>query len=350
MILRSLKLSHVRRHDKLDLEFSDKVNILLGPNACGKTTVLEAIALITSGRAYSTNAKDLLQSDSAWLRIDGDFDHQSRSLKIVPTKSLRPSFEINGQQYSKLSHDQLIPSVWFDPHQTRLPHSSPTRRRDFIDRLLCQLEPEYSTNLKRYRRVLAQRNHLLKQPKTTHESLFVWNLRLVEYGAQITSSRQQLITELNRQLPKTYHRVSNQTKSDLTIKLNQPLPGDNYADDLLQKLTQDYQTERAAGHTLHGPHLDDWQISYSQRNINRIASQGEIRSIILALKLIEVSLLTTAFKQTPLLLLDDIFSELDGARRKALTAAVAETQAFITTTDADVVKKDFSQRAKLITI
>ena len=350
MILKSLKLNHVRCHTKLDLEFSGKVNILLGPNACGKTTVLEAINLITSGRAYVAKTKDILQSQAAWLRIDADFVNQRRSLKIVPAKSTRPKFEINNQQYTRLNHNQIIPAVWFSPHQTRLPYGSPARRRDFVDRLLHQLEPEYSTNLRSYQRALMQRNNLLKQPKINPESLFVWSLRLAESGAQITNSRQQLITKLNQQLPATYYKVSSARKRDLIINFSQPLTSTNYADDLLQKLHKNHQAEVAAGHTLSGPHLDDWEITYDQRNISHIASQGEVRSIILALKLIEVDLLTKTFQDPPLLLLDDIFSELDGSRRRALTTAVAGAQTFITTTDADIVKKDFSQTAKLITV
>ena len=349
MKLSSLKLQQVRRHSEIELEFSTGVNILLGPNTCGKTTILEALGLIATGRSYLARTKDLIQVGSDWLRIDANFSGHQRSVKLALAKSSRPAFIIDNSNYSRLKRDQMVPLVWFNPHQTNLLNSSPSKRRDLIDGLLSQLEPGYLDNLRRYQRSLIQRNNLLKQPQTTPKSLFVWNLRLAEHGSQIVTSRQLLLNKINTQLQPTYQKLSND-RQRLTVQYLCQLDPSNYGDKLLHHLQDNCSQEVAAGHTLYGPHRDDWQITNNQHNINQIASRGEMRSIILAIKLIETNLLTAAFQSPPLLLLDDVFSELDGARRKAVVTALSKSQAFITTTDADIVHKDFSQKARLITL
>lgn len=347
--LSALKLQHVRCHSELELEFSKGVNIILGPNACGKTTVLEAISLVASDRRQSVTPKDLLQKGSDWLRIDANFESQSRSLKFDATRASRPAFAINDNKRSKLRQEEIVPTVWFSPPHTNLLRSSPSKRRAMLDDLLSQLQAGYSENLRHYWRALSQRNRLLKTSQLDPEQLFVWSLRLVEYGAQLVAAREQTTAQLNLRLADVYTQLS-QDKKTLTVEYLTQLPTANYADKLLQQLRKTISAEQAAGHTLYGPHLDDWQITEGSQNIVATASQGETRSIVLAIKLIEADMLSQAFGQPPLLLLDDIFSELDGARRRAVVLAASRTQAFITTTDADVAHKDFSQAAKLIAI
>jgi DNA replication and repair protein RecF len=231
--------------------------------------------------------------------------------------------------------------VLFDPNHLQLIHGSPERRRDFIDDLLEQTIAGYGTLRRHYRRALAQRNRLLKQGHApAQQQLFAWNIRLSELGGQIAQTRLQLIEQFNKSVAKRYSQLANKRQR---VQLNYETSCDplHYSSQLLKRLEQSVEQDLARGFTSHGPHRDDLGVLLNNKPAGSSASRGETRSLILALKLLELELVEQHREQKPILLLDDVFSELDGARRRALTEALQGHQSFITTTDADVVIQHF---------
>ena len=340
----------MRAHQDLSLEFSDGVNVLVGPNACGKTTVLEAVALSTLGTNPNGRIKDVVADGSDWARIDVQDDGGQRTLKLTGEDTVLKTYELSGVTVKRLRHDQILPTVWFDPEQLRLLRGSPARRREYLDGLLSQIDAGYLNSLRQYNRALKQRNALLKAAKFSQDQMFVWNIRIVEHAKYIQSKRVELVSSLNSSLGDTYASLAGKQK-DITTGYSTSISGDSYGEALLQKLEQNVMKDRALGFTSAGPHRDDLVFLDAQgKQLNATASRGEVRTLVLSLKVLELQALEEYYGSKPVLLFDDVFSELDGARRRAFTEYLTSHQAIITTTDADIVTKDFAKTSKIIAI
>lgn len=350
MNIYSVRLQNVRRHIDASFEFTQGVNVLVGPNACGKTTILEAISLAATGKTLNSKTKDMLTTGSDWMRIDLNADDQERIVKYEPQKSALRTIDLDGKTIARLNHAQVAPIVWFDPEQLRLLRGSPVRRREYMDYVLSQLDPNYSRHLSQYTRALRQRNALLKQARPTKDMVFVWNVRLAEHGEYIYQARRDFTDSLAGKLEATYKDLSGAAKSITPIYQSIGLKG-KYSEALLRELEVGFARDKALGHTSSGPHRDDLLFSDDTgQALGLTASRGEVRTLVLALKLLEVEALSKVFVGDPVLLFDDVFSELDGSRRQAFTGALSHIQTIITTTDADIVTKDFAQHAKVIAI
>jgi DNA replication and repair protein RecF len=215
-------------------------------------------------------------------------------------------------------------------------------RRIFLDDLIEQVEAGYGATRRHYRRVLTQRNALLKQsPRDLAEQLFVWNLRLSELGGKIARARLKLVDDFNTRASGLYGDLAGRT-TDVSLRYGSRFQADAYESQLLHKLESNVRLEVERGFTAYGPHRDDLLAFIDGRAVQDAASRGETRTLVLVLKMLELHLLETGRGEKPLLLLDDVFSELDARRREALTAHVQTHQTFITTTDADVVSHHFA--------
>jgi DNA replication and repair protein RecF len=193
-----------------------------------------------------------------------------------------------------------------------------------------------------YRRVLAQRNALLKKnPRSLREQLFVWNLRLSELGGRIARERHLLTGRFAERINDLYGNLAGQS-NEIALTYTTQFPIDSYETAMLHKLEESIDLDVLRGFTAAGPHRDDLQVSMDGHEASETASRGETRTLVLALKIMELQLLEELRGVKPLLLLDDVFSELDGRRRRALTGFVSDYQTFITTTDADVVLHHFA--------
>ena len=214
---------------------------------------------------------------------------------------------------------------------------SPETRRQFIDDLLEQTQVGFGTLRRRYRRILGQRNTLLKQkPRALPDQLFVWDVRLSEYAAQIVGARCWLVAEIDKQIKPLYKKLAHSSlKAGLSYQ-SLALP-EHYASVLLNKLESHREEDIERGYTAYGPHREDVILSLNGHPVQTTASRGETRTLLLAVKMIEALLLEQNRGQRPILLFDDVFSELDGGRRQALTSFLQPYQTFITTTDADIV-------------
>jgi len=347
-MIQDIRLQQFRSYGDASFEFSPAVNIIVGPNASGKTNLLEALLVIAKGSSYRVRDQELVMHGQEWMRLDAHTSEGVRTLKLTGLPEAAKSFELAGKTYKRLSLQHMVPTVLFEPNHLLLLHGSPEQRRSYLDDLLVQTTPNYSALLRNYRRVLAQRNALLKRAKKpTSEELFPWNLRLGELGAQISRKRAGAADRLNERLAGIYHELS---KSTITVQLAyQPqFSIETYESRLLEKLESGLAVDVLRGFTGSGPHREDFQVYFEGLPASETASRGETRTLLLALKIIELGLLEEARGSAPLLLLDDVFSELDGARRHALTEHISSYQTFITTTDADIVLKDFASKSTVI--
>lgn len=349
----SLRLQQFRSYTDESFEFEPGVNIIIGPNGSGKTNLLEAILMAASGSSYRVNDEDLIQFDKDWARLDAVTDNEeTRTLKIVrePYK-ISKSYAFDDKSFKLLSLQHSLPVVLFEPNHLQLLHGQPDLRRSYLDSLLEQTIPGFKTTMRHYRRVLAQRNALLKSDKKPpKDQLFVWNLRLSELGGTIARHRFSLISNIQKFFPRLYQDIAGTKTTEVTLAYISKLPENNYDSALLSALEQSYEKDVLRGFTSYGPHRDDFAVSFNGRPAAEVASRGETRTALLALKVYELSMLEEQRGQKPLLLLDDVFSELDGRRRHALADALTNYQTFITTTDADVVVKNFLDKYKVIPV
>ena len=343
-MITTIRLQHFRSYSDASFELSPGVNIIVGPNASGKTNLLEAILLVLRGNSYRTRDSNLVRFQADWSRLDVNLPDQKRVVKLTGSMpdSVEKIFEIDDQRLSRLHTSRMLPVVLFEPDHLLLLGGSPDGRRVFLDDLIEQISPQFGAVRRQYRRVLAHRNALLKRnPHDLVPQLFVWNLRLSELAGQIVRERVKLIDIFSDYAQDLYTSLSGDAKK-LTFSYICRFPLENYETTLLKKLEQSVPAEVARGFTAYGPHRDDLGVFVDDRLISEVASRGEARTIILVLKILELHILQEKTGQKPVLLLDDVFSELDTSRRQALTRHVAGYQTFITTTDADVVIHHFT--------
>ncbi len=359
-MINDLRLQNFRSYIDDSFEFSPGVNIIVGPNASGKTNLLEAVLMIARGASYRAKDAELVRFGTharlPWARLDAHIDSaqndtaRERTVKLEcgPAGTCKKSFNIDDRVFFRLSHQKTLPVVVFEPNHLLLLSGSPELRRSYLDDLIEQTVMNFGATRRHYRRVLAQRNALLK--KGSHiagPQMFVWNLRLSELGGKIVQERLALMQRINGIASATYSELS-RTASEVKVTYVSSLPTEQYESALLKKLEHSLERDCILGFTTSGPHREDIQVLLGGHTLQDAASRGETRTVILALKIIELQLMEVARGSSPLLLLDDVFSELDGSRRQALTTFLQKYQTFITTTDADVVVQHFMDNCTII--
>lgn len=346
-MITDLRLQHFRSFSDASFEFGPGVNIIVGPNASGKTNLLEAILVLARGSSYRAKDSELVRFDRLWARLDGHLANSGqRTVKIIREPEPARLYEFEGKTFKRLSLAHSLPAVLFEPGHLRLFSGGPERRRDYLDDFLEQTAPGYGTVRRQYRRALAQRNNLLKQ-HGSETQIFPWNIRLSELAGQIVRSRGQLAEQLDAELGKLYKKLSG-SRTKVSVVYQSRWPAENYETKLVKELEANLANDRLRGFTGHGPHREDLLVTFDGHPAQETASRGEARTAVLALKIIELKLIEEQRGITPLLLLDDVFSELDGKRRHALTDYLSPYQTFITTTDADAVIGHFTETTNII--
>lgn len=350
-MIRDIRLQHFRSYQDSSFEFALGVNIIVGQNAAGKTNLLEAVLVICRGGSYRVKDADLVRFGAPWARIDTHTETHERILKLQEQPNgWRKAFTIDDQNVVRLTAAKMEPIVLFEPNHLLLLSSSPDLRRTFLDDLIEQTESGFGALRRHYRRVLTQRNALLKKsPRDLAEQLFVWNLRLSELGGKIARERAKLVEQFNESATDLYAELAANANT-IDLQYASRFSIEHYETALLRKLEESTELDRLRGFTAYGPHRDDLSVLIDGRPLQETASRGETRTLVLALKIMELQLLEKARGQKPILLLDDVFSELDAKRRQALTRFVQSYQTFITTTDADVVAGYFSDDHKIISL
>lgn len=328
-MLRTLKLSHFRCFESLRLALEPGVSAFIGANAQGKTSILEAVCVLLRLQSPRTNAlNDLIRFEEPGFGLAGDWD--GRALSVVNEHRKRRKLYHGGNEVERsrvyLEHGGLV--VWMGNDDLGLVTGSGHRRRRYLDFQAAQLYPDYRSTLRSYEKALRSRNELLKQGRGhARGALDAYTAVLVEHGKVLTERRAALVEALVPFVDAAQRRISG-SREALTLIYER-----GCGDDFAGALSECEERDRRRGLTHVGPHRDDVRIDLDGRPASRFASEGQQRTLALALKLGQLELLRDHRNATPILLVDDIFGELDPQRREALTESLPrESQKLITTT------------------
>jgi len=355
VLVSRIELTDLRSYAALDVRFGTGPQILWGANAAGKTNLLEALVLLARGRSHRT-AKDL--ELVAWERpfaraagtveVDGRIAHLEVVIQRDRPGGARKRIRLDGVPRRPAALGGILRVVVFAPEDMLLVSGTPVLRRVEIDTLAAQLWPAYAVALATYGRAVQQRNGLLRaiaEGSAARDELAFWDRVLVEEGGEIVRFRLALLDRLAGPLAGAHHEIA-PSEGRLTLRYETNSPFDPVrhatpADALRHRLGEVIEKEIWNGATLIGPHRDDVTFELDGRPLETFASRGQQRTAILALKLSQLELLAEVDTRPPLLLLDDVFSELDEARRGHLVRRVTELpQAFVTTASVEEIDQD----------
>lgn len=351
MLIRSLTVQNIRTHELFSIKLDPSMTLIIGKNGSGKTSLLEAIYFIHQGTSFRGRDREMIAHDKRSGEIKAEFsDGQVRRGKLTHSDEgkIAKQFVVQDKTVSRLSNAHRQPVVLFDPEELRALSSSPTRRRDFFDGIIARLSPTYQTVLNRFNRTLAQRNELLKQYETMSHGvweshMFAWDIKFTELAATIIKARANFIIKSNQRISSIYSELAD---ADHNIEASYSVAYENIEatrQTLLHKLEASHQSDALRGFSGIGPHRDDIFISLDSYPAAETASRGEMRTIMLAYKLLELELQEEITGTPPLVLMDDVFSELDTAREKRLIDMLGNHQTVITATNLrDVLKSDES--------
>lgn len=327
-----LAVQNIRSHRQLTIDLAPGVSVITGSNGSGKTTLLEALYISLQGSSFKGSDNDILRSGKPWWKIDVLFDdQQKRTIKFDPSRITgRKQFIIDSKTNYRMLPKNKYPVVLFEPEDLRLLHGSPSRRRQFIDRFISQLNPTYQVALRKYERALKQRNNLLKRFSPSDDQLFAWDISLAEHGAYIIEQRIAFIEQINQDLNEAYRAIAHKD-DQVSVHYSHTFVGD-IKQKLINELLGHLDRDRALGSTSVGPHRHDVIFELNNSPALSTASRGEVRTIVLALKFLEVDIIERLTGLKPLILLDDVFSELDLSRQKALSDTIRTHQIVMTST------------------
>ena len=342
MIISSIKLNNFRCHGDFSYDFKKKTSVIVGENGSGKTSVLEAIYEALRGKSFRAVDSDILRRESDFYRIEVNFSDGERTVvafgDLDASHELKKQFLVGGKKYTRLPKKYRYPIVLFLPDDLHLLSSSPTKKRDFFDRILSELNDSYTTILNRYEKALKQRNDLLKSfadgsAEELRSVIFSWNLLLAKYGTEIRKERQKFVSELNKRLTNTYRAIAGGDNGDEVV-VKYKLQGEDVSEEeYFKRLESELNRDLILGHTGFGVHRDSYEFIFNNTDADGSASRGEVRSIFLAMKFIEADLIFEKFNKRPIVLLDDVFSELDEGRQKCLVKNFKDNQVILTSVD-----------------
>jgi len=353
-LVRSLELQQFRSYRKAELLFDPALTIITGPNASGKTNSIEALQLLTQGYSFRTvNWRDLVRwgEDCAQATLNAQDQGRQRNVSLCVEEGRR-RYQVNGKPLrSSAALSGILPCVLFTPADLRLVRESATQRRDELDDLGAQISSGYLRLRREYKKIVQQRNRLLKEELWTGPVFEAWTERLVEVGVALVQRRLALFEQLRPALIAAYQGIDPDCALEVAYAASWADENDLSPTAFHQALQADADSERARRTTTVGPHHDDLVFTLGGQTARSFASQGQQRSIALAWKIAEISVITALTGTRPLLLLDDVMSELDERRRAALTDYVGTVaQTVITTANVDYFRPELLERATLIDV
>ena len=330
-----LMLKNFRNYKSLDMELSPHINIFRGKNAQGKTNLLEAIYYCATGRSHRTSFDReciLYKEDEALIKLWYE-RYREDQIEIHLRKNGRKSIAVNGMAARKINElFGCFPVVVFSPEDLSLIKSGPSRRRRFMDMEICQVDPVYLFNLQQYCRILRQRNQLLKdiyRSPGKKDELQDWDRQLAHYGIQLVRRREQFI-ETIRPMTQTLHISISHGTEELSISYESGKADGE--EEFYNRLQKDVSRDILQGNTSFGPHHDDILLEINGTDVRVYGSQGQQRTAALSLKLAEFEMMKKEIGYAPVLLLDDVMSELDGDRQLHLLKYIEENQTILTCT------------------
>ncbi len=342
MIIRSIELNHYRNYDNLTLDLDPGTNIFYGKNAQGKTNILEAAYLSGTTKSHKgSKDKEMIQfgQEESHIRTKVEKKGISYQIDMHLKKNKTKGIAINQVPIRKASElFGILNMVFFSPEDLNIIKNGPAERRRFLNAEICQLDKIYLSDLVNYNKVLEQRNKLLKDIVFRPDliaTLSLWDNQLVQYGKRIIKRRQNFVSELNNLIGDIHADLTgNQEK--LVINYEPNTDEKSFEEELLRTQERDLKSCM----TCVGPHRDDISFFINDVDIRKYGSQGQQRTSALSLKLAEIELVKASIHDTPILLLDDVLSELDSDRQNYLLGKIHDIQTFITCTGLDEFVKN----------
>ncbi|MBE5932125.1 MAG: DNA replication/repair protein RecF [Lachnospiraceae bacterium] len=337
MVINSLALNNYRNYLSEEISFSDGINILYGDNAQGKTNVLEAIYMLATTKSHRTSKdKEIINFNSDEGHIKANINKRDIDYRIDMhlRRNKSKGVAIDRVPVKKTSQIMgMVNVVLFSPEDLTIIKDSPSERRRFIDMELCQLNKIYYSNLSSYNKILNQRNNLLKNiyyDKSQMDMLDVWDSQLVDYGIKIIKDRNNFIDKINEIIIDIHKKLTGD-KENIVVRYDKNVNEEEFARELCLKRDADlrYQSTQV------GPHRDDISFYINDMDVKIYGSQGQQRTVALSLKLAEIELVKELIGDNPILLLDDVMSELDSSRRDSLLSSINDIQTIITCTGYD---------------
>lgn len=337
MILKSLELANFRNYEELNIIFDKGTNILYGDNAQGKTNILEAIYVSATTKSHKgSKDKEIINfnKEEAHIRTYLEKENVETRVDMHLRKNKSKGIAIDGQKIKKAADLMgLLNVVFFSPEDLSIIKDGPAERRRFADMELCQLDSFYLYNLNHYNKIIGQRNKLLKdmyfQPELK-ETLNIWDSQLVSFGSKIIERREQFVKQLGDIIFDIHKKLSG-GKEELVIAYEPDVSIEDFEKQMKYNQDKDIRLKQ----TTTGPHRDDFSFVVNGVDIRKYGSQGQQRTAALSLKLSEIELVKKISKDTPVLLLDDVLSELDSNRQNYLLNSIGNIQTIITCTGLD---------------
>ncbi|MBD3330153.1 DNA replication/repair protein RecF [Candidatus Peregrinibacteria bacterium] len=361
-----LQLENFRNYSTYEWIFEDDntLTVLEGPNGRGKTNLIEAVYTLSLGKSFRTSAPDdQIKWGEDYLRVKGEIsaDNEKMDLEVFYSRTPRriKNFKKNQVDLKNSEYFGNLLTVLFHPEDLNMLYLSPSLRRKYMNILLSQTNKKYLSAFSSYKKVLKQRNVLLyeireakfkgKDSKLLMDDLEVWNKQLISFGSEIMFYRNKLVEFLNDNLEKIYRDISGKDERVEVEYSTKVIKGDggrqietieqNFADELFNRLARDIRQAK----TTAGPHRDDILFYIDGKDINRASSRGEFRTLLLAIKFAEIEFIKEKTGYAPILLLDDVFSELDPTRQIHLIKAIKSCQTIISTTDLSNLSNTFTE-------
>ncbi|OUQ12762.1 DNA replication/repair protein RecF [Lachnoclostridium sp. An14] len=337
MYIESIELQNYRNYSELHMEFSQGTNILCGDNAQGKTNILESVYVCCTTKSHrSSKDRELIRfgEDESHIKLQVKKDGVPYRIDMHLKKNKPKGVAVNGIPIRRASElFGIVNVVFFSPEDLNIIKNGPAERRRFIDLELCQLNKLYVHSLVQYNRVVTQRNKLLKELSFHPEyepTLDVWDAQMVQYGREVMEYRREFIEELNGIIGSIHRQLSGE-KEELRIDYEPNSAPEEFERELMQGRAQDIRQKTS----LTGPHRDDISFLINGIDIRKFGSQGQQRTTALSLKLAEIEIVKKLVRDYPILLLDDVLSELDSSRQNQLLAGIGHIQTVITCTGLD---------------
>ncbi len=351
-MLKCLALENFRCYKKYQVDLDD-TTIFVGPNGIGKTNIVEAVWLLATGRSWRTpHDLEVILWEKDFCRISSKIENDvAKELELFLQKET-----VNGKQMKIFKLNKVkkrviellgeMPAVLFSPETIQMIGGAPQLRRRFLDIMLSEVDKKYALTLLDLSKILRERNKLLfyiKTGKSKEDELEFWDQKLIVLSKFLIKKRQEAIKYFNLKIDKVYQEISGK-KEELKLRYMASVEAERFEEHLIA--VREREIEQTA--TLYGPHRDDLEIILDKRELSSFGSRGEYRSTVLALKVLELEYLSDKKGERPILLLDDIFSELDKDRRMHLAKIVSGQQTIITTTDLDHVEKSLREKARIV--
>ncbi len=337
MTINNITLKGFRNYINKTVSFSDNINIFIGENAQGKTNLLEAVYFLSCGKSFRTQKDtDLIAfgQQKAYIKAEYESSSVKGQTEALLLRDGRKSINVNHTPIKKMTElFGNILTVIFSPEELKIVKESPSLRRKFLDMEISKIKPSYLYDLQNYEKALASKNALLRSDMKEGQIkklASVFNIQIAEYGEQIVKRRKAFIEKLDEKAG-VIHKKLTDNKENLGIKYRPCIEQENIKESLYKKLESSIMSEIENGYTLYGPHREDIVFVVNGKDAKIFASQGQQRTAMLSVKLCVANIIKEILNDTPVMLLDDVLSELDKPHHIALFESIKDMQAIVTT-------------------